>query len=262
MGYLSPKLDKMNFKKMDLQNKHILLCNVWDVPSAQAAEKNNYKAIGTSSGAIASMLGYEDGEEMSFSELEYIVGRIVASVKLPLSVDLEAGYSRDPDEIVSNIQKLVKLGVVGINIEDSLVINGKRELVDAEKFSELLRIICSKIDDSVFINVRTDTFLLACPNPVEQTILRASIYKDAGADGLFVPCIVKASDIKAVIKEINLPLNVMCMPGLPEFQVLEELGVKRISMGNFVFNKMVDQLQIELGKIRNESSFSSLFKGS
>ena len=63
----------MNFKNLHHQDAPLLICNVWDVASAKAAEKLNFKAIGTSSGAIASMLGYIDGEEMSFEELEYIV---------------------------------------------------------------------------------------------------------------------------------------------------------------------------------------------
>lgn len=244
---------------MDMKDEFMLLCNVWDVPSAKAAEKNNFNAIGTSSGAIASMLGYNDGEEMSFEELVYIVRRIVENTRLPLSVDLEAGYSRDPEQVIDHIKQLIELGVVGINLEDSLVMDGKREILDAEVFGNLLKVICSNIDDSVFINVRTDTFLLAHPNPAEETILRSTIYQEAGADGLFVPCITNVSDIKAVIEGINLPLNVMCMPDLPAFHVLEALGVKRVSMGNFVFDKMADQLEIELRKIKSESSFSSLF---
>lgn len=111
----------MNFKKLHSQDSPVLICNVWDVPSARIAEKLGFETMGTSSSAIAEMLGYEDGEQMQFSELEYIVQRIVSTVQLPLSVDLEAGYSRDPKKIANHIERLYKIGVVGINIEDSLV---------------------------------------------------------------------------------------------------------------------------------------------
>ena len=105
----------MNFNYLHEQGAPLLIGNVWDVVSAKAAQKTGYQAIGTSSGAIAAMLGYRDGEEMSFSELEYIVQRILKSVAMPLTVDLEAGYSRNPAKIAAYIMRLADLGVVGVN---------------------------------------------------------------------------------------------------------------------------------------------------
>ncbi|RXK79601.1 isocitrate lyase/phosphoenolpyruvate mutase family protein, partial [Klebsiella pneumoniae] len=58
-----------------------------------------YKRQGSSSAAIAAMLGYEDGEEMSFDELFYVVSRIKTVSELPLSVDLEAGYGATTSHI-------------------------------------------------------------------------------------------------------------------------------------------------------------------
>jgi len=98
----------MDFKNLHKNENPVLICNVWDVESARLAQKLNFKAMGTSSGAIATMLGYQDGEEMSFDELEYIVERITSSTAIPLSVDLEAGYSREPGEIADHIRRLVE----------------------------------------------------------------------------------------------------------------------------------------------------------
>ena len=253
----------MNFTASHHQKSPLLLCNVWDVTSAQAAEQLNFQAIGTSSGAIASMLGYRDGEEMSFQELKYIVERITKSVDVPLTVDLEAGYSRSPTKIVEHIQQLADLGVVGINLEDSLVENGERKLLDAITFSKTLEKVCSiftQRNSKMFINLRTDTFLLGVSEPVQETIVRAKKYHAAGAHGLFVPCIERQEDIESVINQIDLPLNVMCMPKLPNFAILKELGVQRISMGNFVFNKMRATLEKELKNILQDNSFKILFE--
>lgn len=252
----------MNFKELHHQDSPILICNVWDVASAKTAQNLNFQAIGTSSGAIATMLGYNDGEEISFQELAYIVERITKSVNLPLTVDLEAGYSRNPSEIAENIIRLSKLGVVGINIEDSIV-DGKRALVDAAIFSKKLEEVCSLLSQqnhNIFLNVRIDTFLLNVPNTINETIIRAKKYHKAGAQGVFVPCIETEQAIEAVVKGIQLPLNVMCMPKLPEFEVLKRLGVKRISMGNFVFNKTIDLLEKELNQILQKKSFKNLFR--
>ena len=63
---------KMTFKELHQQETPLLICNVWDVASAKTAEKLGFKAIGTSSAAIATLLGYDDGENMSFEELYYV----------------------------------------------------------------------------------------------------------------------------------------------------------------------------------------------
>ncbi|MEL6923808.1 MAG: isocitrate lyase/phosphoenolpyruvate mutase family protein [Bacteroidota bacterium] len=251
----------MNFETLHEQTTPLLICNVWDVPSAKAAARLNYPAIGTSSGAIATMLGYKDGEQISFEELYYMVERITTSVDLPLTVDLEAGYSRDVDVIVNHIQRLAALGVVGINLEDSLV-GQERVLLPYPAFAKSLKAICTALREqeiAIFVNVRTDTFLLGVDQPVSATIDRAKAYQAAGAHGLFVPCVEKEKDMEALVRELQLPLNVMCMPDLPDFDTLQKLGVKRISMGNFVYAKLNQQLEQSLSAVLDDNSFKNLF---
>ena len=251
----------MEFKNLHEKETPVLICNVWDVQSAKIAQQLNFEAIGTSSGAIATMLGYNDGEEISFEELEYIVGRITKTTGIPLTVDLEAGYSREPNKIVEHIKRLEQLGVVGINIEDSIV-NESRALIPVDEFSHTLTEITANLTQqkiNMFINVRTDTFLLGLTNAVEKTKERAKKYSKAGANGLFVPCITEGKDIELLIQAIDLPLNVMCMPNLPDFETLKNIGVKRISMGNFVYNKLRKVLSNELAIVQSTNSFQNLF---
>jgi 2-methylisocitrate lyase-like PEP mutase family enzyme len=250
------------FRTLHQQATALFICNVWDVASAKTAEKLGFNAIGTSSAAIASMLGYEDGEEMSFEELLFIVKRIAACCDLPLTVDIEAGYSDDPLMTADYIKALAEVGVVGINIEDSKV-KGVRRLLDADIFADYLLKIKQKLSQQqidIFINVRTDTFLLGGENALSETQKRASLYQNTGADGLFVPCITNVDDIQAIVSAIKLPINVMCMPDLPDFDVLSTLGVKRISMGNFLFDKLQSDFEVTLKNIVDKNGFSSLFK--
>jgi 2-methylisocitrate lyase-like PEP mutase family enzyme len=252
----------MDFKKLHYQETPLLIYNVWDVPSAKVAKKLNAQAIGTSSWAIAALLGYNDGEEIPFSELEYMVKRIAANTNLPLSVDLEAGYSRNASKIIHHIKQLIALGVVGINIEDSIVVDGERSLVDATEFSKtlseiILQLQKDKID--IFINIRIDTFLLNVTNVLEETQRRIRLYENVGVSGIFIPCIENETDIKQLVETTNLPINVMSMPKLPNFDILKNLGVKRISMGNFLFNTMYRQLEKTIQEIRSNQSFNSIF---
>ena len=251
----------MSFDSLHHQDEPLLICNVWDVPSAKTAEKLNFKAIATSSAAMARLLGYKDGEGMSFSDLLFLVERIASNTKLPLSVDLESGYSHDPEQIVNHITKLAESGVTGINLEDSTVAEG-RKLTDAHEFSDKLRAIKNGLDKNdidIFINVRTDPFLLGLADAVEETKKRIHLYETSGADGIFTPCIERTADIEQIVDCTRLPVNVMCMPALPDFNTLKELGVKRISMGNFLFDKMYTQFGQMLSGIIEEQSFKPIF---
>jgi 2-methylisocitrate lyase-like PEP mutase family enzyme len=227
----------MNFHSLHAQPTPLLLANVWDVASAKAAQVAGYTAIGTSSAAIADMYGYEDGKGLSFPEVRHLVKRLLACCTLPLTVDMEYGYGDSTAQILGNLQELAELGVAGVNLEDSLIQQGTRILRDPAEFASLLHACRHHLDRNqlpLFINVRTDTFLLDLEDARRETISRGSLYAHNGADGLFVPCITEPADIVAVIEALPLPLNVMCMPTLPDFDTLTRLGVKRISMGNAV----------------------------
>lgn len=252
----------MNFTQLHHQSAPLLIANVWDVPSALAAQRAGYQALGTSSAAIAEMLGYPDGEEMSFAELRYIVGRIRAATMLPLSVDIESGYAVSVDGIVNNVLQLSALGVAGINLEDSHVRDGRRELLDAKLFAERLRAIRERLTAhrvSLFLNVRTDPFLLGMPDALSVTLSRLTLYASHGADGLFVPCVHHPDDIAALVRQTALPLNVMAVPGLTDFPTLAELGVRRISMGNAVHSAIQTQLNRLLLSLRHQQSFAGVF---
>lgn len=258
----------MNFKQLHQQEHALLIANVWDVPSAQQAQELGFQAIGTSSAAIAATFGYEDGESMAFSTLRFVVERITSQVSLPLTVDLEAGYSDEPSIIVEHIKQLAALGVVGINIEDSLVNSNEsaqaseRVLVDAETFSLTLKTVKQMLNDEqidIFVNVRTDPFLLGTQDALTQTLARISLYESAGADGVFIPCITERTDIETCVQSTSLPINVMCMPQLTNFYALADYGVKRISMGSFVFERGLKQHKASLTEVLSKKSFTPVF---
>ncbi len=160
----------LKFKELHNQKNPLIIGNVWNVQSAKVYEKLSFQAIGTSSAAIAHSLGYEDGEQVPFSELLFIVEKISKSITLPLSVDIEFGYGNTATEIANNIISLEKLGVVGINIEDSFFENGERKLKDRLQFCQLLqevKYILTQQGISIFINARCDAFLLNLPNALQ-----------------------------------------------------------------------------------------------
>jgi len=250
------------FNRLHQQSEPLLLANAWDAQSARLFEQQNCKAIATSSAAVAESLGYNDGEEMPFDEYLFVIKRIASSVSIPFSVDMEGGYGNSPAIIVENITRLYELGVSGINIEDSIVTDGKRSIADPSVFAVKLQQVAHLLDTrniSMFINVRLDSFLLGLPNPTEDALSRAKLYQDTGVHGLFFPCVTELEDISQLTKYSKLPVNIMCMPGLAGFQQLKLAGVKRISAGPFLNKKVYRQLAESVNRIQLEQNFSTLF---
>lgn len=250
------------FTSMHKEAEPLLIGNAWDAASARAFEKKGFKAIGTSSAAVAAALGYDDGEEMSLDEYLLIIKRILASVAVPVTVDLEGGYGRSVEAICQNIHLLYNLGVSGINIEDSVVREGKRTIRQAEDFAQMLKGIVQYLQTEnirMFINVRSDSFLLGLSDALNDAVKRASVYEETGIHGLFFPCIVRLSDIEVLTQTTHLPVNVMCMSGLPSFGDLKQAGVSRISIGPFLFDKMYQGLESSIATMNTDGSFKSLF---
>ena len=255
------------FSKLHEQDNILHIGNVWDAHSALEFEKMDYRAIGTSSAAIADNLGYEDGEQMSYGELLNIVRDILKKISIPLTVDIEGGFSRNAENIVQNINQLSELGVVGINFEDSFVNDqGERQIIDSSEFSNSIKSIKQELTRNgnyIFMNVRTDFFLMGLNNSLEETIVRAKKYQESGADGLFIPCVVNESDIERLVESVSIPINIMAMPNLPSFSRLKELGVKRLSSGPFIYQKYKkDHTSIneQLSALEKKQSFSPLFE--
>jgi len=249
------------FKQLHYHQEPLLLPNAWDAKSAKTFQDSGFETVGTSSAAVANALGYDDGEHIPFHELLFVVQRICRSTNLLVSVDMEGGYSRSPSQICENIDRLSQLGVVGINLEDSIN-DGQSRLLDASSCSKTIEQITSfclnqKID--IFLNLRTDTYLLNIENRFEKTLERIDVYEKAGVDGVFIPCLTNLEEMHLFCQSTALPINVMCMPDLPSFPELSKAGIKRISMGPFMFEFLSKQQLLASSRIQRESSFQPLF---
>ena len=253
--------DFEKFTKLHHAENLFVLPNAWDAKSAVIFEENKFPAVGTSSAAVAASLGYNDGEGMPFADYLFVIKRIMASVKIPVTIDLEMGYGKNNSEIFDNMQSLVELGVVGVNIEDSEMSNATRSLRDAKVFAKTIENIKGQLSSknlSLFINIRCDTYILNVKEKQKETLDRLRIYETTGADGVFLPCISNEADIEEAVGNTKLPVNVMCIPGVPGFDTLNKLGVKRASMGPFLFNKTYSKANELAGQITHKKNFSPI----
>jgi 2-methylisocitrate lyase-like PEP mutase family enzyme len=165
------------------------------------------------------------------SETLDVVRGMARVLSIPLSVDVEDGYSERPDEVAALVREVAEAGAVGINLEDG---GGAPDLLAAK-----IRAIRAALGElPLFINARTDVYLRGFAtgaDAVAMAIDRLGQYQAAGADGAFVPGLAHADEIAAIAAAVALPLNVMTVPGLPDLAQLQALGVRRISAGPALF---------------------------
>ena len=207
----------------------LILPNVWDAATARIVENLGAPALATTSAAVAWSHGYADGDFLPVPLLVATVADIVRVTRVPLSVDVEGGYASDPARVAEAVAAVLEAGAVGINLEDG---TGEPALLCAK--IEHVRAAARRRGRDLFINARTDVYLRDLApraSRVEETVSRAARYRDAGADGIFVPGVVEAADIEALVSRVALPLNVLARPGLPGAASLRALGVRRLSAG-------------------------------
>jgi 2-methylisocitrate lyase-like PEP mutase family enzyme len=223
----------------------LVLYNAWDAGSAKAVLDAGAEAIATSSWSVAAAQGYGDGEDLPIELAEQIVGRIVATVDAPVTVDFEGGYSDDDDTLTANIARLMDLGVIGINFEDRIVKGAGLYSIDrqARRIAAIRKAAEQKGVD-LFINARTDVFFENAEHAqvTGEALERAKEYAAAGASGFFVPGLTDDILIRRISQGVALPVNVMVMDGVPSNDRLTELGVARISYGPIPYIKAMATL--------------------
>lgn len=249
-----------NFSVMHQQAELLLLPNAWDVLSAMVLQQAGFKAIGTTSWGVSNAMGYKDGENIEFTDLLSLVGKMLAVVDVPLTVDIESGYGEDGETIAENALKMADLGASGINFEDSF--KNVSGLKDRQTQATLIEKIRRKLDQhghtGFFINARIDTYF-QLENPLNETINRAVDYVGAGASGVFVPGVSQGNEIKQLVDAIDAPLNVMSLPNLTDVASLNELGVKRFSVGNALSDATTAFIEQQCSQILTQQNTAGLY---
>ncbi len=208
----------------------LLLANAWDAGSARLIESLGAKAIATTSAAVAWSHGYADGDRLPVKFLLETVAAITRVIRVPLSVDIEGGYSGDPTTVGETVAAVIDAGAVGINLEDGIA---HPDLLCAK--IEKVRQAADRTGVNLFVNARTDTYLrntVPAERRLEETLARAERYRSAGASGIFVPGVTDRAAIRELASKVRLPLNILARAGLPPAAELAALGVRRLSAGS------------------------------
>ena len=237
------------FRDLHVKGSPLILFNIWDPGSAKAVAEAGAKAIATGSWSVAEANGFSDGQDMPFDLAIANLERIVRSVDLPVTIDLEGGYATDKSELKENIKRVIEAGAIGINFEDQII--GGEGLYSIEEQCSRISAIREASNESgipLFVNARTDVFLKTYPaehndEQLEEAIRRSVAYAESGASGLFAPGLRDPKLIEKLCSASPIPVNILVLPDTPPARELAKLGVARISHGPGPYRAMIAALK-------------------
>jgi len=214
----------------------LVMPGAYDVLSARLFEQMGFPAIQCTSGGIAAVLGYPDGEAMSREDFLEITGQFAAVVSVPVNADAERGYG----DVAATVRGLVARGVAGMNLEDGAGGKGGvgRGLVElGAQLDNIREVMEAKraLGSEFFLNARVDAFMVMKDDPkkaLNEAIRRGNAYAEAGGDCIFFLQAHARETIARLVKEIEAPISILAGPESPTVAELQELGVARVSYGS------------------------------
>jgi 2-methylisocitrate lyase-like PEP mutase family enzyme len=215
----------------------LLLPNAWDSLSARQFEAAGFEAIATTSGGVAWALGFADGEHTPWSELIAVTHRIVRTVRVPVTADIEAGYGATPAQVAANVTEILATGVVGFNIEDGTSRSDEpvRPVDDAVARIRAAREAANAAGIPAVINARVDLYIKNVGDPAkrfEDMVRRGKAYLAAGADCIYPFGLTDMETIARLVKALDAPVNIVARAGICQAEDLERIGVARVSIAS------------------------------
>lgn len=228
--------DKIN------ERRALVVPGCHDAFSAKIIESVGFEAIQISGyGLAGSWLAKPDVGLIQMSDVLTATWNICSAVNIPVMADIDTGGGNAINAMALT-EKLIPMGVAGLNIEDQIFpkrcghMSGK-EVISAEEMVGKIKAISTvrnSLDKDFVINARTDCFASL---GIDEAIRRCNMYLEAGADLAFIDGIRTRQDIEKAIKGINGPLSVNLMDAVSGVKTelipipeLAKMGVGRVSI--------------------------------
>jgi len=225
---MTSQADKaQRFLALHRPGQPLLMPNPWDLGSAKLLASLGFEALATTSSGFAATLGRNDGS-VTRDEAMVHAAVIVAATDLPVSADLENAYADDLAGVAETMRLAIEVGLAGASVEDFA-----REIYDIGPATERVAAAAEAAHAGpgrLVLTARAENYLHGRPD-LADTIARLQAYQEAGADVLYAPGLRRLEDISQLIREVDRPVNVLALDGVPPVAELAEAGVSRISVG-------------------------------
>ena len=228
---MTPQERRTRFFELHARPGVFVMPNPFDVGSAKMLAHAGFEALATTSAGLAWAQGTDDGG-ITLGQLVNHVAAIADAVDVPLNVDSERLFADDLDGVAASVGLLHSAGASGCSIEDW---NGVAAAIDpvglaAERVSAAAE--AAHVDgDPLLLTARCENFLHGVAD-LDDTIARLCAYRDAGADCVYAPGLTTVEQIRRVVDEVGLPVNVLAMPIAPSVAEIGEAGARRVSVGS------------------------------
>ena len=223
----------------------LIVTNVWDALSARAvADAAGVRAIASASHSVSNTRGFEDGEGMSFDQALEAARSIIAAVdELPVTIDLERGYTKNLARLRDNTKQIIAAGAAGINFEDSSGLEAAPLMPLTEQVHRI-RTIRTAADDSgvpLVINARVDSLVRG--GDWDDAVTRANAYLGAGASVIFMLGLGDEASVEKAVAGVNGRVSTISGPNSVPLTRLAELGISRVSFGPYTLGLVLAHLQ-------------------
>jgi 2-methylisocitrate lyase-like PEP mutase family enzyme len=205
--------------------------NPWDRGSAILLESLGFEALATTSSGFAATLGRLDGQVTRDEAIAH-AGSLAEAVGVPVSGDLENCFADEPEGVAETVRLAAEAGLAGCSVEDYAGPESDT-IYDPGPAAERVAAAAEAAHaapDGFVLTARAENHVHGGTD-LADTISRLQSYQEAGADVLFAPGLRELDQIREVVSSVDLPVNVLVLPGMPAIGELADAGVSRISVG-------------------------------
>jgi 2-methylisocitrate lyase-like PEP mutase family enzyme len=255
-----------HFRARHRRKPLLLLPNAWDPISARLFAAAGFDAVATTSAGVAWALGYPDGQQAPWTDVVAATARIVRTVQLPVTADIEQGYGETLDQLAQSITDIIGAGAIGINIEDGTkrAEAPLRSLDEAVERIRAVREAARAAGVPIVMNARTDLYLLNLGEErerFEESVRRGKAYLAAGADCVYPIGLVDPRTIGDFVEAVAAPVNIIARAGLPSVTELGRLGVARVSTATGLTLLAMAGIRRSAEELRTSGRFDLLAEG-
>ena len=219
------------FRELHQGERPLLMPNAWDRGSAVLIESLGFEALATTSSGFAATLGRLDGMVTRDEAIEH-AAELAGAVGVPVSSDLENCFADEPADVAETVRLAIEAGLAGCSIEDYSGLEGDN-IYEAGFAAERVTAAAEAAHSGerrLVLTARAENHIHG-RDDLADTISRLQSYQEAGADVLFAPGVRELDQIREIVASVDLPLNVLVLPGMPTVRELAQAGVSRISVG-------------------------------
>jgi len=194
-----------------LKRDTILMPGVFDALTARIANKAGFEIIFITGYSVsATALGEPDFGLLSLGDITEAARRVCKNSKAPVIVDADTGYGNALN-VQRTVRELLDAGAAGVFLEDQVWpkkcghLRGKR-VIPAEEHANKIRAAKDAAKESgrdIFVVARTDA---RQPLGLDEAIARCKLYKEAGADALFVEAPLSVDELRTIGRSLPPPL--------------------------------------------------------